>query len=404
VYDDITRLKEAELERATMETKLHRAQKMEAIGLLAGGVAHDLNNILSGIVSYPELILMQLDQDSKLRKSVMAIQASGQRAAAVVADLLTVARGVSSERQRCHLNPLVEEYLSSPEHQLLLSLHPGVQCTVQMAESLRPLRCSPVHLKKSLMNLVTNAAEAIETTGRIRIRTGEEELGRTAALKLGVEPGRYVALKIADTGSGIGKADIEHIFEPFYTRKVMGRSGTGLGLAVVWNTMQDHKGGISVTSNSHGTVFTLFFPAAPDASPPDQEETDAVVYHGAGETILVVDDEPHQRDIAGQFLELMGYKFQAAASGEEAVTYLQAHKVDLVLLDMLMGTGINGRQTYEQLIRLKPAQKALIISGFSENEEVQQALRLGAAGYLQKPYTMKNLGKAVHEILHPASA
>ncbi len=401
VYDDITPLREAELERTAMEAKLQRAQKMEAIGLLAGGVAHDLNNILSGIISYPELILMQLDENSKLRKSVLAIQSSGQRAAAVVADLLTVARGVSSERQACDLNTLVHEYLSSPEHQMRLSLHPGVECSAQLADGLRPLACSPVHIKKSLMNLVTNAAEAIDRTGRIVIGTRNEDLTPAAALNIGVKPGRYVVLEVMDSGAGIAEADIEHIFEPFYTKKVMGRSGTGLGLAVVWNTIQDHKGGIRVTSSTRGTTFTLFFTAAAGLSKPRQDETASTLDHGDGETLLVVDDEPHQRDIATQMLQLLGYKVVTAASGEEAISFMQGHDADLVLLDMLMGTGFNGRQTFEQIITLHPGQKALIVSGFSKDEEVQRALRRGVSGYLQKPYTLKTLGKAVREIFHP---
>lgn len=401
VYDDITPLRKAELERAAMETKLHRAQKMEAIGLLAGGVAHDLNNILSGIIGYPELILMQLDENSKLRKSVMAIQASGQRAAAVVADLLTVARGVSSERLTCDLNTLVREYLTSPEHQLLLSLHPGVECGTQLADDLRPLACSPVHIKKTLMNLATNAAEAIDRTGRIRIRTRNEDLEPAAALKAGVEAGGYVVLEIADSGGGIAEADIEHIFEPFYTKKVMGRSGTGLGLAVVWNTIQDHRGGITVTSSTGGTVFTLFFPASAGLLQPQPDEAESALDRGAGETVLVVDDEPHQRDIAGQMLELLGYRVLSSASGEQAVAYLKENEVDLVLLDMLMGAGMNGRQTFEQIVALHPGQKALIASGFSEDAEVQRALRLGVSGYLQKPYVLKTLGKAIDAVFHP---
>lgn len=400
VYDDVTKAREAELERAAMETKLNRSRKMEAIGLLAGGVAHDLNNILSGIVSYPELILMQLEPDSKLRKAVLAIQASGQRAAAVVADLLTVARGVSSERRICHLNALVEEYLASPEHQLLSSLHPGVVCTPQLAADCWPLSCSPVHLKKSLMNLVTNAAEAIEGSGQITIRTSNEELDPVAARLSGVAPGRFVVMEVADSGSGIAAADIEHIFEPFYTRKVMGRSGTGLGLAVVWNTTQDHRGGVTVTSEGQGTVFTLYFPAANEALTQPAAAL-AGPSRGKGETILVVDDEPHLRDIARQMLTALGYVAVTAASGEQAVAYLEDHRVDLVLLDMLMEPGMNGRQTYARIITRHPGQKALIASGFSKDDEVQQALGLGVSGYLQKPYGLHTLGQAVAVILHP---
>jgi PAS domain S-box-containing protein len=403
VYDDVTKTQEAELERTALEAKLHRAQKMEAIGLLAGGVAHDLNNILSGIVSYPELILMQLDENSKLRKSVLAIQSSGQRAAAVVADLLTVARGVSSERRICHLNHLVEEYLASPEYQMLRSLHPGVECIVQLAADLWPLSCSPIHLKKSLMNLVTNGVEAIARTGRITIRTNNTDLDPATALTAGIASGKYVIMEVADSGSGIAATDIDHIFEPFYTKKVMGRSGTGLGLAVVWNTIQDHRGGITVTSGNQGTVFTLYFPASDDELMSQGEETDAAIYPGAGETILVVDDEPQLRDIARQMLDALGYEVVTAASGEQAVNYLKDHRVDLVLLDMLMAPGMNGRQTFEQIIALHPGQKALIASGFSKDEEVQRALRLGVSGYLQKPYVLNNLGKALDNIFHPLS-
>jgi PAS domain S-box-containing protein len=402
VYDDITQLKDAELSRAAMEAQLQRARKMEAIGLLAGGVAHDLNNILSGIVSYPDLMLMQLPPDSKLRKSVLAIQESGQRAAAVVADLLTVARGVSSERRICSLNLLVGEYLASPEHEALLARHPGVTVVTEFAADLRPLSCSPVHIKKSLMNLITNAAEAIAHSGRVVVRTRNEHLEPEAARRLGVEPGRHVVLEIADSGSGIAQADIEHIFEPFYTKKVMGRSGTGLGLAVVWNTVQDHQGGVAAASSEQGSVFTLRFPAAAVESrfPADAEEEDAPPM-GHGETVLIVDDEPLQRDIAGQMLDTLGYQAVAVASGEEAVAWLLEHQADLVLLDMLMGAGINGRETYEQIIRRRPGQKALLVSGFSESEEVREALRLGVSGYLQKPYALKNLARAVAVLLAP---
>ena len=400
VYDDITTLKEAEFEHAAMEAQLHRARKMEAIGLMAGGVAHDLNNILSGIVSYPDLMLMQLPPDSPLRKPVHAILDSGQRAAAVVADLLTVARGVSSERKICSLATLTQEYLDSPEHGALLARHPGVVCTTRFADNLGSLSCSPVHVKKSLMNLVNNAAEAIEHTGRITLLARNEELEQARARLLGIEPGNYVVLEVADSGTGIALTDIDHVFEPFYSKKVLGRSGTGLGLAVVWNTMQDHQGTVTVASGEHGTVFSLFFPAAERNSEPAGAMEEVTIPRGRGETILIVDDESLQREIAGQSLESLGYRPISCASGEEALAYLATHRVDLVLQDMLMGTGINGRETYEQALRLHPGQRALIVSGFSESDDVHQAMRLGAAGYVQKPYSLKTLGTAVHAALH----
>lgn len=395
VYDDITELKESELQRQAIEAQLQRSRKMEAIGLLAGGVAHDLNNILSGIVSYPELLLMQMAPDSKLRKPVLAIQESGQRAAAVVADLLTVARGVSSEKKLCSLNQLVAQYLQSPEHEALTIRHPGVEWRSECSQQIWPLFCSPIHIKKSLMNLATNAAEAIDQGGLITVRTSKRELSSEAAQALGVKPGVFVVLEVADSGSGIAQEDLDHIFEPFYSKKVMGRSGTGLGLAVVWNTIQDHHGGIEVVSGEQGTAFTLYFPATLQEALLVEDDLENEIRHGNGETLLVVDDEPLQREIATQILDTLGYRPLAVSSGEEAVAYLQDHAVDLILLDMLMGTGINGRETYARIIRRHPGQRALIVSGFSENDEVREALRLGVSAYLQKPYAISSLSKAV---------
>ncbi|MGE4560121.1 MAG: PAS domain S-box protein [Desulfobulbus sp.] len=403
VYDDITELKQGEQQRQVIEAQLQQSRKMEAIGLLAGGVAHDLNNILSGIVSYPDLLLMQIPPDSQLRKPMLAIQESGQRAAAVVADLLTVARGISSEKKLCSLNQLVDQYLNSPEHQALLKRHPGIECRSERSEQVRFLTCSPIHIKKSLMNLVTNAAEAIDQNGQITVRTGMQELSQEKAQALGVEPGVFVVLEVSDSGSGIAQEDLDHIFDPFYTKKVMGRSGSGLGLTVVWNTIQDHHGAVEVSSSTQGTVFTLSFPAAGQEALLPEEHSDNEIRRGNGETVLVVDDEPQQRKIAAQTLETLGYRCLAMPSGEKAVEYLQDHEVDLVLLDMLMGSGINGRETYARIIRRHPGQKALIASGFSENEEVREALRLGVSAYLQKPYSISNLSRAVAAALQAAS-
>lgn len=396
---DLSELKASEQQRFTIEAQLQRSRKMEAIGLLAGGVAHDLNNILSGIVSYPDLLLMQLAPDSTLRKPVLAIQESGQRAAAVVADLLTVARGVSSEKTTGSLNQLINQYLLSPEHEALLARHPGVRCQTALAPSLPPFICSPIHIKKSLMNLITNAAEAIDHSGQILIRTRTEQLKESAAQSLGIEPGHYVVVEVADSGSGISQADLEHIFEPFYTKKVMGRSGTGLGLAVVWNTIEDHHGGVQVASSEAGTVFTLYFPAAPQAVFPVHDDAETGLIQGSGQRVLIVDDELLQREIAAQLLDTLGYRAQAVSSGEAAVALLKQQQVDLVLLDMLMGSGINGRETYERILHDHPGQKALIVSGYAENDEVRKALALGVAAYLQKPYTLEHLSRTVAAIL-----
>ena len=399
VYDDITKEYEADLEHAAMEARLQRAGKMEALGLLAGGVAHDLNNILSGITGYPELLLLQLEQGSSLRKPLEAINASGQRAAAVVADLLTVARGIASERKICAINVLVREYLDSPEHKKLAANHPGIAWTTRLGEDAGQLACSAIHIRKSLMNLVINAAEAIAGAGKITVTTGRVTVFQDRAAVLGIEPGSYVVVEVADSGQGISRDDLDHIFEPFYTKKVMDRSGTGLGLTVVWNTVQDHSGGIAVDSSPRGTTFTLYFPAVADRSMTEAGEKHDDCPGGAGETVMVVDDEELQLDIADRMLRQLGYEVLTVPSGEQAVQLLKHTRVDLLVLDMLMEPGMNGRETYEKIIDLHPDQKALIVSGFSENSDVKRARSLGAGGFLQKPYALRELANAVRQIL-----
>ncbi|MBI5593465.1 MAG: response regulator [Deltaproteobacteria bacterium] len=397
VYDDLTAQKQADIERKAMEAKLQRAHKMESIGLLAGGVAHDLNNILSGIVGYPELLLMQMPKDSELRKPIQAIYESGQRAVSVVADLLTVARGVACAKEPASLNRLVKEYMVSPEYRKLKALHAYMDCITSLDPDLKSIHCSPVHVTKCIMNLVTNAMEAIEGPGRIVISTRNQHVDEKMALKNGINAGEYALLTVTDNGNGISEKDLEHIFEPFYTKKVMGISGTGLGLAVVWNSVLDHGGTVQVESTAGGTSFILYFPVSETETSPKETNAGIEGLKGSGETILVVDDEPLQRDIASRMLKVLGYDSVCVGSGEQAVAYLQQNRVDMILLDMLMDPGINGRQTYERILRIHPNQKAIIASGFSESEEVKMAQQSGARGFIKKPYSIEQLGRALKE-------
>jgi PAS domain S-box-containing protein len=401
VYNDITTQKQAEWDKQNMELQLQRAQKMEAIGLLAGSVAHDLNNILSAVVGYPELLLLDLPEDSKLRQPLEATKEAGERATAVVADLLTVARGVASVKEPKDLNVLVREYMGSPEFLKLQSHHPSVQFKRQLAAALPAILCSPVHVKKSIMNVVTNGAEAIEDSGTVTIATKSHFPEQKWAQEHGLELGEYVILSITDTGSGIQEKDLEHIFEPFYTKKVMGhQSGTGLGLSVVWNALQDHQGTVVVSSSVGTTTFELYFPATSETIAAIDKRGRDLHLQGKGEKVLVVDDEPQQRNLAGKMLELLGYQVICQESGEKAVAYIQDHQVDLVLLDMLMDPGINGRETYQRMIEIHPGLKAIIASGFSESDEVTAALAMGAGGFIQKPYSIDQLGQMVKAALY----
>jgi len=380
------------------EEKLRKAQKMEAIGLLAGGVAHDLNNILSGIVSYPELLLLQLPKESKLRQPLETIKQSGERASEVVADLLTVARGIAATRETHNLNTLINEYCFSPECVQFRSAYPGITCRHELEPDLLNISCSPVHVKKCLMNLVNNAIEAMGKEGEVFISTRNQYVDKKLVPHLDVEPGNYAVLHVEDTGGGISKQDQERIFEPFYSKKVMGRSGTGLGLTVVWNTMQDHDGGVTVASSSKGTIFELYFPVTAQKRQNSTKQEKALP-RGHGENILVVDDVKEQRDIACRMLKQLGYTAYTVASGEEAVSWIERNSVDLLLLDMIM-PGMSGRETYEAILHLHPGQKAIIASGFSESTDIKTTLNLGAGDFIKKPYSMGQLAQAVFQALN----
>ena len=397
VVNDITPLRKALREREELRDRLARSRKMEAIGLLAGGVAHDLNNILSGLVSYPDLLLSGLGRDDPMRGPVETIRLAGQRAATVVADLLTLARGVVRERETAGLAQLAREYLESPEYADLARRYPAVALSAEFPQDDPPVLCSPVHIKKIAMNLVVNAAEAIgEAGGRIVLRVEARRTSRVFRGQPPLDGADCAVLTVADDGPGIAEEDLDRIFEPFYTRKAMGRSGTGLGLAVVWNAVQDHDGRIDVRSGPSGTRFEVFLPSAAPASrndaPPPVPECPAP---GGGERILVVDDEEGQREIACRMLERLGYCPTPVAGGEAAVEWLRERTADLVLLDMLMPPGMNGRRTYEAIAAIRPGIRAVIVSGFSEDAEVREAQRLGAGRYLRKPYTLSEMGRAI---------
>ena len=383
-----------------LQSQLQQAQKMEAIGMLAGGVAHDLNNILGGLVSYPELLLLQLPEDSPLRKSILTIQKSGEKAAAVVQDLLTLARRGVVVTEVVNLNKVIAEYLKSPELEKLQSYHPGVHIETHLENVILNILGSPTHLSKTVMNLVSNAAEAMREGGTLSISTENRHIDRPIRGYNEVMEGDYVVLTICDTGTGIASDDLEKIFEPFYTKKKMGRSGTGLGMAVVWGTVKDHNGYIDVQSTEgKGTTFTLYFPVTRERLPENESHLAIESYSGNGESILVIDDVEEQRKIASGMLEELGYSVVSVSSGEEAVEYLTTNKIDLLILDMIMDPGMDGLDTYKKILEIHPEQKAIIASGFSETDRAKELQNLGAGAYIKKPFLLEKIGIAVKEEL-----
>lgn len=397
---DITQPMKAEKEKQKLRDQLLRAQKMEAIGTLAGGVAHDLNNILSGLVSYPQLLLLDLPTNSPLAGPISTIQKSGEKAAAIVQDLLTLARRGVSVTEILNLNHIITDYIKSPEFEKLNSFHNKIEVKLDIETDVLAMIGSPVHLFKMLMNLVSNAAEAMPEGGQIRISTQNFYIDRKMTAYDHIEEADYILLEVTDTGVGISEEDKEKIFEPFYTKKVMGRSGTGLGMAVVWGTVKDHNGFIDIQSREGiGTSFKLFFPATSKQIPDRLENQSYKDYMGNGESILVIDDVKEQRNITTKMLSKMGYLVDTVSSGEEAIEYLKTRKMDLVILDMIMDPGLDGLETYKKIIEYCPNQKAIIASGYSETERVREAQKLGAGSFVKKPFLMENIGLAVRKEL-----
>jgi len=398
IIEDITERKQVEEEKRSLAERLNRAEKMESLGIMAGGVAHDLNNVLGIVVGYAEMLLMGTDKSSPIRSKLVNIMEGGQKAATIVGDLLTLARRGVSGRDILNLNKIITDCKKSPEFENLSSCHSAIKVKTELEPDLLNISGSLVHLGKTIFNLLSNASEAMPEGGVLTIKTANQYLDKPIQGYDEILDGDYVVLSVSDTGEGINSADLKRIFEPFYTKKVMGRSGTGLGLAVVWGTVKDHNGYINVQSEEgKGSTFTLYFPVTREELSTGHLAVSVSEYMGKGESILIVDDVKGQRDLAEEMLRKLNYSVTSVSSGEEAVAYLKEHKADLVILDMIMDPGMDGLDTYRSVLEMCPKQKAIIVSGFSESDRVKAAQALGAGAYVKKPYVIEKLGMAVRK-------
>lgn len=382
-------------DRKRLEDKLVQAQKMEVIGNLAAGIAHDLNNILSGLVSYPDLLLLELDKDDPLYGKIVVIQKSGKRAAAIVQDLLALARRSVKIDEVCNMNNIISDFIQSLEFEKIISRHPDIIVRTELQSDLMNVRGSAVHLSKVIMNTLTNSLEAMPAGGEIVISTTNAYNDNHIQHYETIPEGEYVCTTVADNGIGIRNDDLKRIFEPFYTKKSMARSGTGLGMTVIWATVKDHSGYIHIDSEEGvGTTLTIYLPSTRDHAEQLHKRIVLDDYVGT-ETILVIDDIAEQLEIARGMLEKLGYRVLTASSGENGISLLREQTVDLVILDMIMPGGLDGLETYRHIVRQIPHQKAIITSGFSESDRVKELQSLGAGLYVQKPYSMECLGMAI---------
>ena len=384
-------------ERRELEESLERARRMEALGKLAGGVAHDLNNMLGPLVAYPDLLLDELPEDSPFRPDILSMQRAAERAAALVQDLLALARRGTYQMVPLNLNSVVMQYLCSPSYTDLIARYPDVSVDLDLSSDLLSIQGSAPHLFNVIMNLVSNAFEAMPHVGRLAISTSNQNLARPLVGYSYVDAGDYVVLQFVDTGVGIEEKDMDRIFEPFYTKKEMGRSGSGLGLAIVYGVVHDHKARIDLQSTvGVGTKFTLYFPVTQDALVGSSSVSDDC---RGNETVLVADDLREQRQIAVRLLSSLGYVVTAVENGHQAIDYLKVNSADIIVLDMLMEDGFDGLDAYREIVKVHPGQKAIIASGFSESDRVKEAQRLGVGQFVRKPYTLEKIGAAVRREL-----
>ncbi len=401
VFRNVTDRVQSKAREQDLQERLARSKRMESLGMLAGGVAHDLNNILGPMVEYPDLIMKSLAADSAVRADLEIIKNSSRKAINVVHDLLTLGRIGHVIMEPVSLNNIVNDCLDSPEFQALQAQAPLVVVKKQMVSDKLPVMGSGQHLHEVVMNLIINAFAAMPAGGQLTLITSLEQLDQAFEGYEIIEPGKYVVLHVTNTGTGIREEDINQIFEPFYTKRSLGwEIGSGLGLAVVYGVIKDHKSFLNVTSNLEtGSDFAVYFPVS--GTPVESlHKTEPMTYRGV-ETILVVDDDEEQRQTTVRWLRSHGYKVMAAPNGKAAFETFQTEtsslevSIDLILLDMIMADEWDGLDTYRNILAINPVQKAIIISGFTITGRIKKALHLGAGQYLQKPYTLEDLGKAV---------
>ena len=398
---DLSQQREEQRIRLQLEERLSHAMRMESIGLMAGSVAHDLNNILSGLVTLPQLLLLDMEENHGYRRDLQKIREAGEKAAEVTADLLTIAGGSTCPKKALNLNEVIKTYEKSKELVALCRDRAIVAVEVLPAPHLPEIRGSATHLGKALANLVRNAGEALDQGGTLRIFSTDRILSDTLQGYEAIPPGHYAILGVADTGKGIAEEHRPHIFQPFYSRKQMGHTGTGLGLTVVLHTMRDHCGYIDLRSTAAGTVIELYFPVCVDSRRAGEAVINLDSLLGRGERVMVIDDEENQRRLAATILKRLGYTPCLAENGEEAIASLRKEPVDLLLIDLLLAPGLNGYETFKEIRAFNPGQRALAISGYHNHPDRERIRALGVTRYLPKPLSLIHLAIAIQQEMRP---
>lgn len=393
---DVTEIKK-------MEEEILKMEKMESLGLLASGVAHEFNNILSIITGYAQLLQLKIESSDpdNIKSDINNILDASGTAISMVDDLLLSARNCVNKQSVINLNDIINKCLLSDEVRKLKAVLPSLEIKTDLKSELFILGSQP-HIHKTLINLCNNAVGSMKVGETIlTITTEDKNIYHPIKGYDNVVPGDYVMLKVTDTGEYICENDLARIFEPFYTKRVMGRPGTGLGLSVVWGTVKDHHGYINVSSeHGIGNTFTLYFPISRKELYEEKLPESTNWYMGSGQSILIVDDNEQQRVLANTMLSKMNYSTETLSSGEEAIEYIRQNDVDLILLDMDMSPNMNGLDTFKEIISINPEQNVIIVSGDIESTNVKTALDLDAHFAIQKPYKLDNLCLQVYKLFN----
>jgi len=381
-------------EKKKLEAQLQQAQKMEAIGTLAGGIAHDFNNLLMGIQGNVSLMLMKVEEDHPSYEKLKSIEDQVQSGSKLTGQLLGYARQGRYEIRPININDIVKETADTfGRTKKEIAVH------MELDQNLRGIDADRTQIEQVLLNLCVNAWQAMPGGGDLFLETRNVSYAEMRGKVYKVKERDYVLLSVRDTGIGMDQKIVEKIFDPFFTTKGMGH-GTGLGLASVYGIIKGHGGYIDVeTKKSKGSTFSIYFPASSRSLAAEKEMVDSAAEQGVG-TILLVDDEETVATVALELLEALGYTVLVARDGESAINIYKQNKekIALVLLDMVL-PGMDGGAIFNELKKINPQVRVLLSSGYSVNGQAQEILDRGCKGFIQKPYRVNALTKAINEIL-----
>jgi nitrogen-specific signal transduction histidine kinase/CheY-like chemotaxis protein len=396
-FRDISDQKRAEKEREKLQSQLLQSQKLEAVGILAGGVAHDFNNMLGAIIGYAELTLDRMDAANPFRKNLSKILDAARRSTDITRQLLTFARKQTISPVVFDLNGSVEAILKMIRRligeNIDLAWLPGAgRFTVKM---------DPSQLDQIILNLCVNARDAIGGVGRITIETDAVTFNEADyAPDSGVSPGEYVLLLVSDTGCGMGKETLAHIFEPFFTTKGLGQ-GTGMGLAIIYGIVQQNKGVIKVYSEpGTGTIFKIYIPMHPSEAETKKLGKNKTLPLSRGETVLIVEDDSNFLEMTAMMLKGLGYSILSAQTPSEALRLAQADpsEIHLFITDVIMPE-MNGRRLAEKLSMIRPKIKHLFMSGYTADVIAHQGVLDEGINFIQKPFMLKDLAVKIRGVL-----